>query len=189
MDRQSQESFQDRLYRIEADRVRAALDTPARGSRRARPWHRLEQGLKLASLSAFAVIGLKCALVLQFGPDAYAQHRAELAQGNSLDRIAAVLMAPDPVTGLAASLIRGAMIDGAEGEGLASIAAQPGLSGLRDTSGQSAMPVSRLRVGHGIRFIAAPRQGGAAAAVGIVGPKAPPQGGTSVFLVPPQTAD
>jgi hypothetical protein len=100
MDATQCDEFEDRLRRIEEARVRDALTRPrnALGARLPRPWRRIEIGLKLAGMAAVSVIVLKGALLLDIGPDAYDQHRAELATGTMLDQFAALLMRPDPVT-------------------------------------------------------------------------------------------
>lgn len=94
--------FAERLRRIEAARPRSAV--PAAGL--ARPWRKTEIGLKLAGLAAAAVIGLKAVLIVDIGPTDYELHRQALAKGSLLDRLAAQMMTPDPVTLLARLVVQ-----------------------------------------------------------------------------------
>lgn len=100
-------SFEERIRRIEVDR-KAQAPVPMRTRRPVhRPWRRLESGLKLASLTAIALIGVKVGLMLLVGPQAYAQHRADLQAGGSIERLGAALMEPDVITQSAARLAFG----------------------------------------------------------------------------------
>lgn len=174
MEQDTLQDFADRLQRIEGARLRSALHGPA-PSRWSRLATQIAAGLKLASLCAAAIIGLKAALMFELGPEAYAKHRTTLEHGNSIDRISAVLMAPDPVTWLVGAGMRGAVTNVAAADGVPGVVTDPLRASLaattRDTaSGGAAGPVLRAA---GSKFLSAPRSDQAAQAVGIVpvGPK------------------
>jgi hypothetical protein len=107
VDQSNQAIFKDRIRRIERTRKKARVPLPSKGKPIHRPWRRLEAGLKLASLSALAVLGVKVAFLVTLGPEAYAHHRAVLEQGTSIERMGAALMAPDLVTGFVAQRLSG----------------------------------------------------------------------------------
>ena len=189
MDANQHDEFEDRLRRIEEARVRAALTRPriALGAHLARPWRRTEIGQKLAGMAAVSVIVLKGALFLDIGPDAYDQHRAELARGTMLDQFAALLMRPDPVTML---------LRATTGDAVAvAVAAQTKISAVESTaaSAPSETPTSAPTSLNfnpspsGVTMVAAPgvrRMGMGAQAAGSAGAGGSVLGGITFVHVP-----
>lgn len=96
MEQSNQAIFRDRIQKIEKTRRKAGL--PVAGKPAQRPWLRLEMGLKLAALSAAAVIAVKAGFMIALGPQDYMVHRNALLEGNLIDQLGAGLMTPDVVT-------------------------------------------------------------------------------------------
>lgn len=134
MDQSNNAAFNDRIRRIERSRKKPARAVPVMGKPASRPWRGLEAGLKLAALSAAAVIGVKAAFMAAIGPQAYAHHRTVLEQGSSIERMGAALMAPDIVTDYVARMRFGqapggsAAQAGASAQGAAAAAPAPVVS-------------------------------------------------------------
>ncbi|TMV84624.1 hypothetical protein FGG78_21570 [Thioclava sp. BHET1] len=103
----SRAEFQARLQRLNQD-IASMRDLKVE---KPSSLGRIATGLRMMALFAVAALALKAAFVTYLGNQAFAAHVAELSQGDSADRLSAMLIQPDVVTATIAGFTRQAIFE------------------------------------------------------------------------------